>query len=390
MIKIRAPLFANIIIALAIGAALYFTRSEKEAIVASLTALIAFTPFNLVLGSTLVSKRAARLLDSAGIKMHSTEALLKLSMLDTVAFSMNKMLTTGEYFITDIFPVGMTQAGLLSMAASAERNATHPLGKKIFETAEARGLKLDNATMSNELEGNGVEALINGLTVRVGRPGWVKSEGVRLSPELRIKIDQIASKFRTPLVVCLGRIARGLLGLKDEVDERAKIFLDRLRFNGLETVLLTAESKKKATALIKGLSIDVVRTELSPVEKAREIQLMQARGKIVAEIGSEEHDRPAFDAADVSIFISNDGSGSTDFVISDWEQFFELRTLAAKTNKILRQNKRIAFATWLLLAPLVVKTTIDAASIPYPPLIATIGVSIGAGLIIWNSRRLNF
>lgn len=388
MIKLRSLLFANIVIATAIGAALYFTRSQQDAIVAALTALIALTPFNFVLSSMVVSKRAARLIASMGIAMRSTEALLKLTAVDTVAFSMNKMITTGEYFITDLFPVGMTQKGLLSMAASAERNATHPLGKKIFETAEQRGLMLDNASMINEIEGNGVEALINGLTVRVGRPGWVKNEGVHLSAEMRIKIDQIASKSRTPLVVSLGRIARGLIGLKDEVDERAKIFLDRLKYNELETVLLTAESKKKATALIKGLPIDVVRPELLPEEKAREIQLMQARGKTVTAISSEERDQPAFEAADVSILISNDYSEAADFVVSDWEQFFELRTLAAQSNKILRQNLRIVLASWVVLAPLAVKTALDTNSIPYPPLLATIGVLITTALIIWSSRRL--
>lgn len=323
-----------------------------------------------------------------GIKMRSTESLLKLKAVDTVAFSMNKMITTGEYFITDIFPVGMTQKGLLSMAASAERDATHPLGRKIFETAEQRGLILDNATMSNEIEGNGVEALINGLTVRVGRPAWVKSEGVHVGAEFKIKIDQIAAKAKTPLIVSLGRIARGLIGLKDEIDERAKIFLERLKYNELETVLLTAESKKKATALIKGLAIDTVRPELLPVEKAREIQLMQARGKIVAAISSEERDQPAFEAADVSILISNDYSEAADFIISDWEQFFELKTLSAQTNKILRQNQRIILASWVLLAPLAVKTIVDTSALPYPPLLATIGVLITTALIVFNTRRL--
>ena len=241
--------------------------------------------------------------------------------------------------------------------------------------------------MSNEIEGNGVEALINGLTVRVGRPAWVKSEGVNLRPEFRIKIDQIAAKSRTPLVVSLGRIARGLIGLKDEVDERSKVFLDRLRYNGLETVLLTAEPKKKANALIKGLTIDVVRADLLPEEKAREIQLMQARGKNVAMLGSDEKDMPSLEAADVSVLIADGVSELADFVFADSDQFFELRSTAMQAKKIIRWNRRIVYATWALMVPLVAKLIIDAGSVPYPPLIATVTVLLCSATIVWNSRR---
>ncbi len=382
-------MIANIVIAAAIGGGLYVARSEQEAIVASLTALIAFSPFNLILGTTLAMKRAAKSIAELGIKMRTPDSLLKLCAIDTVTFSMNRMITTGEYFITDLLPEGLTQAGLLSIAASAERDAKHPLGRKIFDTAEERLLRLDTATMFNELDGCGVEALINGTTVRVGRRDWIKSEGVSISVELRTKIDQIAAKSRTPLVVSMGRTARGVIGLKDEIDERARIFLDRLKMNGLMTVLLTAEPKRKANAIIKGLSIGEVRAELLPEEKAREIQLMQARGKIVAAISSEEKDAPAFDVADVSVLIANgDAESAADFVIGDAEQFFELRSIALKTKKMLRRSRLITFASWAVMLPLIVKTIIDAASVPYPPLLATIGVAVGAAVIAFNSKAI--
>ena len=383
-------LIANIILSAAVGGFLYFRGTEQEAILGALTTLIAFSPINFALSEALVFKRAARAVEALGVRMRSATALLKLSAVDTAAFSMNKMLTTGEYFITDLIPEGLTQAGLLSIAASAERGSKHPLGRKIFETAEARELKLDNATMFNEFEGNGVEALINGTTVRVGRAAWVQGEGVKISLELRTKIDQIAAKSKTPLVVGMGRTARGLIGLKDELDERAAIFLERLRFNGLSTVLLTAEPKKKANTMIKGLKIDTIRAELLPEDKAREIQLMQARGRVVLMISSDEKDLPAFEAADVSVLISDAGSEekpTTDFEITDAGQFFELLPIASRTKKILRQNRRIALGIWVLLSPLIAKLLVDAGAVPMPPLLATIGLLIGAGLIVWNSRR---
>ncbi len=387
MPKLKFFLIANIILSAAAGGFLYFQRSEQEAILAALTTLIAFSPINFALGSTLVLKRAAREVDAIGVRMRSTGALERLSTIDTAAFSMNKMLTTGEYFITDLIPEGLTQAGLLATAASAERGSKHPLGRKIVETAEARELRLDNAVMFNEFEGNGVEALINGNTIRVGRAAWIKDEGVKISVELRTKIDQLAARSKTPLVVSIGRTARGLIGLKDEVDERAATFLERLKYNGLETVLLTAEPKKKANTMIKGLSIDAIRAELLPEDKAREIQLMQARGRMVAMISSAERDLPAFEAADVSILISDGESESADFVIDEAGKLFELMTVAARTKKILRQNFRIALGAWSLPVPMVVKMLVDAGSVPMPPLIATVVVAVGAGLIVWNSRR---
>ena len=390
MPKFKFFLIANIILSAVVGGFLYFRGTEQEAILGALTTLIAFTPINFALSEALIFKRAARLIEKLGVGMRSTAALDRLSTIDTAAFSMNKMLTTGEYFITDLIPEGLTQAGLLSTAASAERGSKHPLGRKIFETAEARELKIDNATMFNEFDGNGVEALIKGNTIRVGRASWIKGEGVKISMELRTKIDQIAARSKTPLVVSIGRTARGLIGLKDELDERAPIFLERLKYNGLETVLLTAEPKKKAQTMIKNLSVDVLRAELLPEDKAREIQLMQARGRVVLMISSDVKDLPAFEAADVSVLIADGESEAADFVITDAGQFFDLLPIASRVKKILRLNRRIALGIWVLMSPLLAEMLVDIGAVPMPPLLATIGVLFGAGLIVWNSSRMTF
>ena len=388
MPKLKIFLVANVILSAAVGGFLYFRGMERDAIAAALAVLIAFSPFNYILGLTLILKRAARLVGSIGVRMRSSDALIRLSAVDTAAFSMNRMLTTGKYFITDLIPEGLTQDGLLAIAASAERNSTHPLGRKIFETAEARGLRLNNAPMFNEFAGNGVEALINGTAIRVGRPAWIKSEGIKISMELRTKVDQVAAKSRTPLIVSMGQTARGLIGMKDEPDDRATIFLDRLKYNGLTTVMLTAEPKKKAQVLSKGLEIDVVRSDLLPEDKAREIQLMQARGRTVAMISSDEHDDPAFKVADASVMISDVDTSRADFVIGAMEQFFELLKIAARTKKILRMHRRIVIGTLAVPIPILVKMIVDAGSMAHAPVFATVGVLIGAGLIVWNSRQL--
>lgn len=378
----------------AVSTYLYFTRDIDAAFTAGLSIFIAFSPICLVLASPFTTYLAARKLAKLGIKLNNPNALKNLAEVNLVALPYNRVLTGGEYYITDLVPEMLSQSNLLTMAASAERDAENLLGHMIYVTAVSRGLRLQKSTSSQEFSGRGVEAVINGTTVRVGNVAWLESIGVSISANLRTKIDQLLVKGKTVVVVATGRVSRGIIALKDDSSDTAKKFLGVLMRSGLETLLLTALPKKMTNRISKEFALTHIRTNLTPEAKAREVQIFRAKGNIVAVIGNDSNDLPALVSADVSLMITggtikpeDHADIPLDFELPSLESFIPLRELAIKVVDVLKLNKKIALVSWLVLVPPALLTVLEHPPIPFHPIMAAAGVIIFSALILVNSLR---
>lgn len=309
---------------------------------------------------------------------------------------MNRFLTNGEYFITDLYPEGLTQNELLSYAASVEQYSNHSFGKLIYKTALGRGLKVFNVSNFQEFPSCGAEAIIDKKTIRIGSPQWIQDQGVNISNLLLAKVDQLAVHGKTPLILSLGKMARGIVALKDEINPETKSFIQILNHNQLEPVLLTAANKRTAKNFAKDIQIETVRTDLTPEDKAREVQILRAKKQNVAMIGNEFHDLPAMFTADVSITF-NDGAMETvtedsdvkpDFEIPTLHKFFTLREISLYTKKLLKLNLIISYLAIVLLVPPSVMLAFDNSPIEFSPAMAAAGVVLALIIIIFNSLRI--
>ena len=376
----------------AVAAWLYFTRGEYAALMTGLAILIALSPICLIFASPFALFLSKRKIAKLNVKFNNPNALKLLKDINVVALPYNRILTGGEYYITDLIPEGLNQPTLLAMAAGAETDAENILGRVIYDTATRRLLRLQPTTNFQELPGRGVEATVSGTTIRVGNLAWVESLGVKLSANLRTKVDQLLVKGKTVLIVATGRAARGLIALKDDLNDDAIKFLGNLKINKLETLLLTAQPKKMTSFINKNFAVDNVRTNLTPEGKAREVQIFRAKGKVVAVIGSDIHDLPALKTADISFLLEGgsltaSGEFKPDFEIPTLESFLTIKDTAAKVGRTLKINRLIALLSWILLVPPAIASALESWPIPYPPLISIIGVIIFSAIILSNTFR---
>ena len=238
-----------------------------------LTIFIAFSPICFIFAEPVAIYLARRKFAALDVKFNNPDALKLLADVNVVAMSYNRVLTCNKYYITDLVTEGLKQSELLTIAASAERDSQHIIGRTIYDAAVSRGLKLQKLSETEELQGRGVETIIKKIVVRVGSPGWIASQNVSISINLRTKIDQLLVKGKTTLLVSTGRLARGIIALKDEINADAKIFLLTLRQKKIESLLLTAQPKKMAYRIAKDFELDHIRTNLTPEGKMREIQV---------------------------------------------------------------------------------------------------------------------
>ena len=376
----------------AVAAWLYFTRGIDAALTTGLSIFVAFSPVCLALASFpvyLVRRKISKL----GVKTNNPDALKTLTDIGVVALPYNRVLTGGEYYITDLVPEGLNQPTLLAMAAGTETDAENLLGRTIYDTAAARGLRLQQSKDFTERAGCGVEATVRGTIMRVGNPAWLESLGVSISANLRTKIDQLLVKGKTTLLVSTGRIARGVIALKDEISDEAIKFLLTLKAEKIETLLLTAQPKKMTSWITKNFALDNVRTNLTPEGKAREVQIFRAKGKIVAVIGNDLHDLPALRSADVSFLLAGGSLAPSDevkldFEIPTLESLLAIRKAAVNVSRVFKVNRWLALLSWVVLMPPAIMSALESPPIPWHPLAAVAGVAVFSVIILVHSLRI--
>ncbi len=301
-LPIRHLLLADVCLAAVMSA--YWLRtgiSQIAALAVFMSIFFAGCPLPYFLSAGIPIFRAARIAEKREIHLKSPKALRELQYIDTLVLNKNGTLTEGKPYISDIVPEGMSQSSLLAMAAAAERDATHPIGKALFHAALSRNLRLQQSTMSNEITGCGVEAMVNGKAIRVGRLKWLQDEKIDISAELLTKNDQLAYHGKMPVFVSNGNYARGIIALEDSIPRNVTAAIHRLQNFGIRVILITGDSHRTAAAIQKKTGIDDIRSDLFLRDKIRELQLMRAQGLSIAMVGNLEQDKEVFAEADLAI-----------------------------------------------------------------------------------------
>lgn len=375
----------------------FFIRGEEAAIATGLAVFIAAAPVCFWLSKFLVIQFTKRVLKSSGIEVNNSRAIQLLSEVNTVATPLNEFVTTGKFSVTDVIPEGGTDLILLGYAASVEQDATHELGRAIYKEALGRRLKILQTAAFSEIPCCGVEAVINDVPVRVGTAEWLQSRGVSVSFSILGKLEKLAEEGKTPLVVSIGSVARGIIALKDEIKSEAKSFYSILKRNELETAVLTATNQLTAKNLAQRFSVDVLRAGLMPDDKAREVQILRAKKQVVAVIGGGQRDMPALFAGDVSVFLKDefaeeenkfDGGDEVDFKISVPDKFFTLREIALYAVKLIRINRWVSVLAWLSLTAAALTMLLDEPPFPFSVEFAGAGLAATVVLVGLNSMRM--
>ena len=384
------------VIILAIGLAFYRWQSEAmlvPAITCGLSVLLAGLPLPLLAGKPVVLYRTGQKAGELGVTVRRAhKCLAALAEARLLVIGSSSQITNCEPFISQLIPEGISQGALLALAASVEREATDTNGQLIYNTAMERRLRLQPAIGYNKVPGQGVEAVVSRVPVRVGSAAWLKSEKVDISAQLLTKADQLAQRGKLPLFVSSGKYARGIIVIEDEISMDTISALHRLQRMGFSLLLLTTASKRMANAIRKQTGIDEIRHELAPSAKEREVQLLRTRESAIAMLGDPESDAAALNAADVRIAWqakpapekeeapsvpeeepdelkeiddlppepasaaqqSDKPVAKIDITIphGDFLILARLRHRAENAMQVVKQNHYIAFAAYLLLLPL--------------------------------------
>ncbi len=337
------------------------------------------TPTALMVGTG----RGAQL----GILIKGPEVLERTRRVTTIVLDKTGTVTEGRMWVAEVVPApGVSREELLRLAGSAEDASEHPIARAIAGHARRElGALLPQEGFRNRA-GSGVEALVAGHAVFVGRTTGLDTWGLTIPPQLDAARARAETQGHT--VVAAGWDGRvgGLFVVADRVKPSSRSAVASLRRLGLEPILLTGDDARAARAVAAEVGIDRVLAGVLPAGKSAEVERLQADGEVVAMVGDGVNDAPALARADLGLAI---GTG-TDVAIEasdltlvsgDLRAAVDAIRLARRTLRTIKGNLFWAFAYNVAAIPLAVAGLLN-------PMIAAGAMAFSSVFVVSNSLRL--
>jgi len=385
-----SAVFVPVVMVLAVGtlgfwlgagnpAATAFTAAVAVLIIACPCALGLATPTALLVGTG----RGAQL----GLLIKGPEILESTRRVDTIVLDKTGTVTTGRMSLVEVVPApGEDADEVLRLAGALEDASEHPIGRAVAEGALERFATLPAVESFSSTQGLGVQGIVEGHAVLVGRERFLADHALHLGDQLRAAKDAAEDAGRTPVPVGWDGIVRGVVVVSDTVKTTSKEAVSDLRELGLRPVLLTGDNERAARAVGAEVGIDEVIADVLPEEKLSVVRRLQDEGKVVAMVGDGVNDAAALAQADLGLAM---GTG-TDVAIEasdltlvrgDLRSAADAIRLSRRTLATIKGNLFWAFAYNLAALPL-------AAAGFLNPMIAGATMAFSSIFVVSNSLRL--
>ncbi|MFV8266915.1 heavy metal translocating P-type ATPase [Mycolicibacterium peregrinum] len=385
-----SAVFVPIVIALAVGTlgfwlgtggsvAAAFTAAVAVLIIACPCALGLATPTALLVGTG----RGAQL----GILIKGPEVLESTRHVDTVVLDKTGTVTTGAMTLLDVITAdGEDPAEVLRLAGAVEDGSEHPVARAIAKGARDKLGELPSVEDFANVAGLGVQGVVDGHALVVGRRQLLADWGQQLPPNLDTAMREAQSQGRTAIAVGWDGQARAVLVVADAVKPTSKEAIEQLRGLGLEPIMLTGDNEAAAHAIAEQVGVHEVYAEVLPQDKVDVVKRLQDEGRVVAMVGDGVNDAAALAQADLGLAM---GTG-TDVAIEasdltlvrgDLRAAADAIRLSRRTLATIKGNLFWAFAYNVAALPL-------AAAGLLNPMLAGAAMAFSSVFVVSNSLRL--
>jgi Cu+-exporting ATPase len=402
-----SAVFVPVVIALALvtlggwllagaGPAGAFSAAVAVLIIACPCALGLATPTALLVGTG----RGAQL----GILIKGPEVLETTRAVDTIVLDKTGTVTTGAMTLTAVhLAEGEDEAEVLRLAGALEHASEHPIARAVAAAAAERNSPLPVPEDFTALPGLGVEGVVDGHAVVVGRhaagghaAGGQTAGGhaaggqapAVLPEKLALAMAQAQEAGRTAITVGWDGAARAVLVVSDAVKPTSAEAVRMLRGLGLRPVLLTGDNAAVARAVAAEVGIgeaDVI-AEVMPEDKVAVVRRLQAEGRSVAMVGDGVNDAAALAQADLGLAMGTGTdaaieAGDLTLVRGDLRVAADAIRLSRRTLGTIKGNLFWAFGYNVAALPL-------AAAGLLNPMIAGAAMAFSSVFVVGNSLRL--
>ncbi|WP_424465835.1 heavy metal translocating P-type ATPase [Pseudoclavibacter helvolus] len=356
-----------------------FTAAVAVLIIACPCALGLATPTALLVGTG----RGAQL----GILIKGPEVLESTRRVDTIVVDKTGTVTSGRMALSAVWPRdGVSREELLRLSGALEAASEHPIARAPAAAAEAEVGALPPVDGFQNHEGTGVQGLVEGRLVVVGREHLLADWAITLDDSLAERKREAEALGQTTVIVAWDGEARGVLAVADTIKPTSVQAVAELRRLGLEPVLLTGDNSAVAHQVAATTGIGQVIAEVLPQGKVDVIRRLQQEGRVVAMVGDGVNDAAALAQADLGLAM---GSGSDiaieaadiTLVRDDLLAAADAIRLARRTLGTIKGNLFWAFAYNVAAIPLAALGMLN-------PMLAGAAMAFSSVFVVGNSLRL--
>ncbi|MCJ2194783.1 heavy metal translocating P-type ATPase [Brevibacterium casei] len=356
-----------------------FTAAVAVLIIACPCALGLATPTALLVGTG----RGAQM----GVLIKGPEVLESTKRVDTIVLDKTGTVTTGKMTLTDVIPApGVSRDELLRIAGGLEDYSEHPIAQAIAAGATAQVGELPTPESFDNIEGKGVQGVVDGHAVVAGREALLADWSMHLDEELKAAKQAAESEGKTAIAVGWDGQARGVLVVSDQIKPTSAEAISQFKDLGLTPVLLTGDNQTVAEQVAAEVGITEVIAEVLPKDKVDVVARLQGEGKVVAMVGDGVNDAPALAQADLGLAM---GTG-TDVAIEaaditlvrgDLRAAADAIRLARRTLRTIKQNLFWAFGYNSAAIPIAAFGLLN-------PMLAGAAMAFSSVSVVSNSLRL--
>jgi Cu+-exporting ATPase len=389
-----SAVFVPVVIALALGTLLFWVASGHgwtEAFTAAVAVLIIACPCALGLATPTAllvgTGRGAQL----GILIKGPEVLESTRKVDTIVLDKTGTVTTGKMTLLDVHVADGRygdEALVLRLAGALEHASEHPIAQAVAAGAAQQVGPLPVPEDFANIPGLGVQGIVEGHAVLVGREKLLAEWAMALPDALAAAKAEAEAKGRTAIAVAWDGEARAVLEVADAVKPTSAEAIRRFRSLGLTPVLLTGDNRAVAGAVAAevGIDPDQVIAEVMPEDKVDVVRKIQAEGRIVAMVGDGVNDAAALAQADLGLAMGTGTdaaieAGDLTLVRGDLRVAADAIRLSRRTLGTIKGNLFWAFGYNVAALPL-------AAAGLLNPMIAGAAMAFSSVFVVGNSLRL--
>jgi Cu2+-exporting ATPase len=368
------------------GAGFALARGISVLVISCPCALGLATPVAIMVGSGVGAKN--------GILFKTAAALESAGRVEIAALDKTGTITAGEPVVTDLIPVrGVSEEGLLSLAAALEAKSEHPLARAVSARAKELGVRPKETENFAAVPGNGLTAVLDGIPVAGGNLNFICGRA-ELPHELVQAAQRLSDQGKTPLFFSRGGQAAGLIAVADVPKEDSARAVEELRNMGIRVVMLTGDNERTARAVGAQSGVDEVIAGVLPDGKEEVIRYLQEQGR-VAMVGDGINDAPALTRADVGIAI---GAGTdvaidaADVVLMN-SRLGDVPAAIRLSRAVLRnihENLFWAFFYNVVGIPLAAGVWIPVFGWKLNPMFGAAAMSLSSFCVVANALRLNW
>ena len=266
------------------------------------TVMVITCPHALGLAIPLVVAISTAVSAQNGLLIRNRTAFEEARKITALLFDKTGTLTTGVFGVTRYESTNeIPKEEVLRLASALEQTSEHPIAVGIINKIKELKVDAPKAEKFNAITGQGVEALVEGKSVKVVSPGYLKDKNLTV-PE-----EAFSSKAETVVFILVDDKVAGYIALADAIRPESAEAIKIFKKNGIKVMMATGDNETVAKAVADELGLDKYFAEVLPDQKVEIVKDLQSKGEFVAMTGDGVNDAPALAQSDIGIAV---GSGT--------------------------------------------------------------------------------